>query len=135
MQISNGVILSSPVSDTGNPIETFDWSVCQCGGKLQAENRRLERRVDDLGHKANVNVVEVNRIYAVSESKELLATINEQKIISRHREVDLKSSHFSEDCARTKKANLKEHECGESNRKYIQKNDILKNWLTNGEFH
>ncbi|KAI0112658.1 hypothetical protein F4776DRAFT_640272 [Hypoxylon sp. NC0597] len=61
----------------------------QRAGELQAENRALEQRIIVLSRKADENVVEVNRIHAMSESKELLRMLNEQKSIVKDRETEL----------------------------------------------
>ncbi|KAI1414569.1 hypothetical protein F5Y13DRAFT_178831 [Hypoxylon sp. FL1857] len=61
----------------------------QRAGELQTENRVLERRIEDLSRRANANIVEVNRIHAMNESRELLRMLNEQKAIVRDRETEL----------------------------------------------
>ncbi|KAI0833031.1 hypothetical protein F5Y06DRAFT_301294 [Hypoxylon sp. FL0890] len=57
--------------------------------ELNGENRVLEQRVEALDRKAKANVVEVNRIYAASESEELLRLLNEQKLTVRDRDAEL----------------------------------------------
>ncbi|KAI0011058.1 hypothetical protein F4779DRAFT_626738 [Xylariaceae sp. FL0662B] len=57
--------------------------------ELQAENRVLERRVEELSRKADENIVEINRIQSENEVTELVRMLNEQKTIVREREVEL----------------------------------------------
>ncbi|KAI0844568.1 hypothetical protein F5Y00DRAFT_248311 [Daldinia vernicosa] len=61
----------------------------QRAAELQTENRALEQRVEELHRKADDNMVQINQIYAESESKELLRLLNEQKSIVRDRDLEL----------------------------------------------
>ncbi|KAI1376515.1 hypothetical protein F4677DRAFT_418761 [Hypoxylon crocopeplum] len=61
----------------------------QRAGELQAENRVLEQRIQELSRKADDNIVKVNEIYAKSEVKELARMLDEQKSIVRERDTEL----------------------------------------------
>ncbi|KAI1661191.1 hypothetical protein F4813DRAFT_346725 [Daldinia decipiens] len=61
----------------------------QRAAELQAENRALEQRVEELNRKADDNRVKINQIHVESESKELLRLLNEQKSIVRDRDLEL----------------------------------------------
>ncbi|XXH00652.1 NADP-dependent glutamate dehydrogenase [Hypoxylon texense] len=61
----------------------------QRAAELGAENRTLEQRIEELSRKADENIVEVNRIQARSEVRELVRMIEEQKSVVRDREAEL----------------------------------------------
>ncbi|KAI2615937.1 hypothetical protein GGR54DRAFT_611589 [Hypoxylon sp. NC1633] len=61
----------------------------QSAAELGAERLVMQQRVEDLTRRADENVVKVNKIYAASETKELLRMLEEQKSIVRDRDAEL----------------------------------------------
>ncbi|KAI5867313.1 hypothetical protein GGS23DRAFT_547776 [Durotheca rogersii] len=56
---------------------------------LRAENIELEQKIEQLGRKADENIVKVNRIQSVNEVKELVRQLDEQKNLVRDRDMEL----------------------------------------------
>ncbi|KAI0169677.1 hypothetical protein GGR52DRAFT_573734 [Hypoxylon sp. FL1284] len=61
----------------------------QSAAQLQSENLALEQQVKELRRKADDNVVEVNRIQAKNEVRELVRMLDEQRSIVRDRDLEL----------------------------------------------
>ncbi|KAI1767423.1 hypothetical protein GGR53DRAFT_110860 [Hypoxylon sp. FL1150] len=61
----------------------------QRAGELQSEKRALEQENEELRRKADDNVVEVNRIQAANEARELVRMLDEQKSLVRDRDAEL----------------------------------------------
>ncbi|KAI1328825.1 hypothetical protein F5Y16DRAFT_368070 [Xylariaceae sp. FL0255] len=61
----------------------------QRAAELSAENRTYERQIEDLARKANDNIIEVHKVQARNETRELNRMYHEEKAIRLDRETEL----------------------------------------------